>query len=95
MIPAKGIYACWAYLNDKKYRAAINIGTNPTFTPDKQSPNVEAHLLDFKQEIYGKDVQLEFVERLRDELRFNSVEKLLEQIWRDIEDAKRILQSAA
>jgi riboflavin kinase/FMN adenylyltransferase len=95
MIPAKGIYACWAYLNDKKYHAAINIGTNPTFTPDKQSPNVEAHLLDFQQEIYGKDVQLEFVERLRDELRFNSVEKLLEQIWRDIEDTKRILQSAA
>jgi riboflavin kinase/FMN adenylyltransferase len=95
MIPAKGIYACWAYLNDKKYRAAINIGTNPTFTPDKQSPNVEAHLLDFHQEIYGKDVRLEFVERLRDELKFDSVEKLLEQIWQDVEDTKRILQSAA
>jgi riboflavin kinase/FMN adenylyltransferase len=95
MIPAKGIYACRAYLNDKKYRAAINIGTNPTFTPDKQSPNVEAHLLDFHQEIYGKDVRLEFVERLRDELKFDSVEKLLEQIWQDVADTKRILQSAA
>jgi riboflavin kinase/FMN adenylyltransferase len=95
MIPAKGIYACWAYLNDKKYRAAINIGTNPTFTPDKQSPNVEAHLLDFHQEIYGKDVRLEFVERLRDELKFDSVEKLLDQIWQDVADTKRILQSAA
>jgi riboflavin kinase / FMN adenylyltransferase len=95
MIPAKGIYACWAYLNDKKYQAAINIGTNPTFTPDKQSPNVEAHLLDFHNEIYGEDVRLEFVERLRDELKFDSVEKLLEQIWRDVEDTKRILQSAA
>src|SRR4026208_2237988 len=61
MIPAKGIYACWAHLNDKKHRAAINIGTNPTFTPDKQSPNVEAHLLDFRHEIYGEDVRLEFV----------------------------------
>ncbi len=74
MIPAKGIYACWAYLNDQKYCAAINIGINPTFTPDKTTPNVEAHLLDFQREIYGEDVRLEFVARLRDELRFNSVE---------------------
>src|SRR6266498_2337852 len=73
MIPAKGIYACWAYLNEKKCPAAINIGTNPTFTPDKQTPNVEAHLLDFHQDIYGEDVRLEFVERLRDELKFDSV----------------------
>ena len=91
MIPAKGIYACWGYLNGKRYRAAINIGTNPTFTPDKQSPNVEAHLLDFRQEIYGEDVRLEFVARLRDELKFDSVEKLVEQIWKDIENTKSIL----
>jgi len=93
MIPAKGIYACWAYLNEQKYLAAINIGTNPTFIPDKETPNVEAHLLDFRREIYGEDVRLEFVARMRDELKFNSVETLLEQIWKDIEDTKRILSS--
>lgn len=93
MIPANGIYACWAYLKGKKYQAAINIGVNPTFTPEKQIPNVEAHLLDFRDEIYGEDVKLEFVQRLRNELRFDSVEKLLEQIWRDIEDTKQILKS--
>jgi len=91
MIPAKGIYACWAYLNDKKYLAAINIGTNPTFTPDKQSPNVEAHLLDFHRELYGEDVRLEFVARLRDELKFNSVDKLLEQIWKDVAKVRELL----
>lgn len=91
MIPAKGIYACWAYLNDQKYCAAINIGTNPTFTPDKQTPNVEAYLLDFKRELYGEDLRLEFVARLRDELKFDSVEELLEQIWKDIENTKSIL----
>jgi riboflavin kinase/FMN adenylyltransferase len=94
MIPAKGIYACRAYLDGEKFQAAINIGTNPTFTPDKQSPNVEAHLLDFRREIYGEDICLEFVARLRDELKFDSVEALLEQIWKDVEDTKRILQSA-
>jgi riboflavin kinase/FMN adenylyltransferase len=93
MIPAKGIYACWAHLNGQRHPAAINIGTNPTFTPDKETPNVEAHLLDFRREIYGEDLQLEFVTRLRDEMRFDSVETLLEQIWKDIEDTKRILES--
>jgi riboflavin kinase/FMN adenylyltransferase len=91
MIPAKGIYACRAYLNGQKYLAAINIGTNPTFTPDKETPNVEAHLLDFRREIYGEDVRLEFVAHLRDELKFDSVETLLEQIWKDVEMTRKIL----
>lgn len=93
MIPARGIYACWAYLRNEKYRAATNIGINPTFTPEKETPNVEAHLLNFREEIYAEDLRLEFVARLRDELRFDSVEALLEQIWKDIEDTKRILSS--
>jgi riboflavin kinase/FMN adenylyltransferase len=91
MIPAKGIYACWAYLKNKKYRAAINIGINPTFTPDKQTPNVEAYLLDLHQDLYGEDIRLEFVARLRDELRFESVEQLLEQIWKDVEMTRQLL----
>lgn len=95
MIPTNGIYACWAYLNGEKHCAAVNIGINPTFTPDKQIPNVEAYILDFRREIYGEAVRLEFVARLRDELRFDSVDTLLEQIWKDIGDTKRILQSAA
>jgi riboflavin kinase/FMN adenylyltransferase len=92
MIPAKGIYACWAYLNGQRYRAAINIGTNPTFTPDKQTLNVETHLLDFHRDIYGEDVRLEFVARLRDELKFDSVDALVKQIWQDVEDTRKILQ---
>lgn len=91
MIPAKGVYACWAYLNNQKYQAAINIGTNPTFTPDKQVPNVEAHLLDFRGELYGEILRLEFIARLRDELKFDSVEKLLEQIWKDVKMTHYIL----
>ena len=93
LIPANGIYACRAFLDGREYQAAINIGVNPTFTPDKQTPNVEAHLLDFQREIYGEDVKLEFVARLRDELRFDSVDKLLEQIWKDIDETRRILNS--
>jgi riboflavin kinase/FMN adenylyltransferase len=94
LIPANGIYACWAYLNGQKYCAAVNVGFNPTFTPEKKTANVEAHLLDFRREIYDEDVRLEFIARLRDELRFDSVEALLEQIWKDIEDTRRILRDS-
>lgn len=94
MIPAKGIYACWAYLNEQKHRAAINIGTNPTFTPDKQTPNVEAYLLDFRRELYGENLRLEFVARLRDELRFDSVDALVKQIWDDVALTRKILGTA-
>ncbi len=94
LIPANGIYVCWAYLSGQKYYAAVNVGFNPTFTPDKKTANVEAHLLDFKREIYGEDVLLEFVARLRDELRFSSVQALLDQIWKDIADTRRILKQS-
>jgi len=91
MIPARGIYACWAYLNDQKYRAALNIGINPTFTPDKRTSNVEAHLLDIRRDLYGEDIRLEFVARLRDELKFDSVDVLVEQIWKDVELTRKLL----
>jgi riboflavin kinase/FMN adenylyltransferase len=53
---------------------------------------VEVHLLDFDREIYGQDVRLEFVARLRDELKFDSVDMLVEQIWKDVDETRRILQ---
>ena len=91
MIPAKGVYSCWAYLNGHRYQAAINVGTNPTFTPDKQTLNVEAYLLDFSRELYGEVLRLEFIARLRDELTFDSVDSLVKQIWEDVEMTRKIL----
>lgn len=90
-IPVNGIYACWAMVDNKKFMAATNIGFNPTFTPDKKIPSLEAHLLDFNGDIYGRQVKIEFVSRLRDELKFNSVEALLGQIWDDIKKTREIL----
>ena len=91
LIPPNGIYACWGKLNNEKFKAAVNIGVNPTFTPDKKSINVEAYLLDFDREIYGEILELEFVSRLRDELKFDSVESLVEQIGRDVTETAKIL----
>jgi riboflavin kinase/FMN adenylyltransferase len=91
VIPVHGVYACWAWVGDERHPAATNIGINPTFTPDKETPNVEAYLLDFDRELYGQKLKLEFVERLRDELKFDGVEALLKQIHADIEETREIL----
>lgn len=91
VIPVNGVYACWAWVGEEKHPAAVNIGINPTFTPDKETPNVEAHLLDFDRELYGEELKLEFVQRLRDELKFEGVEALLEQINADIGETREIL----
>lgn len=91
VIPANGIYVCWAYVGNEKFMAATNIGFNPTFTPERQIPSLEAHLLDFDRDIYDQEVKLEFVARLRDELKFNSVESLLEQIHDDINKTRQML----
>ena len=92
VIPANGVYATWAWVGGQRYPAASNIGINPTFTPDKQTPNVEAHILDFDRDLYDQEVKLEFVEYLRPELKFNSVEALLEKIHADIVQTREILK---
>jgi riboflavin kinase/FMN adenylyltransferase len=91
VIPAFGVYACWARIGDEKHPAAVNIGINPTFTPDKETPNVEAHILDFDRELYGETLKLEFVQRLRDELKFDGVDALLKKIHEDIAQTREIL----
>ncbi|MFH1524889.1 MAG: bifunctional riboflavin kinase/FAD synthetase [Chloroflexota bacterium] len=91
LIPANGIYATWARVGGKKYPAATSIGIRPTFTPEESVSHVEAHLLDFHQDIYGQEIKLEFVEYLRPEEKFPSVEDLLEQIHADIGRTRNIL----
>lgn len=91
VLPANGIYACWATLGAEKFMAATNVGFNPTFTPDKHIQSIEPHLLDFNRSIYGEEIKLEFVARLRDELKFTSVEALIEQIQDDIDKTRTIL----
>lgn len=90
-IPANGIYACWAYLGAEKFMAATNIGINPTFTPARVEPSVEAHLLDFDRDIYGEDLRLEFVARIRDEVRFDSVNALVAKIQDDVNVTRSML----
>jgi len=91
ILPSNGIYACWAWLDGRRYLAAVNIGVRPQFHLDAHTPLVEAHILDFDRQIYGMDVRLDFIQRLRDEMRFPSVPDLVEQIRRDVRRTREIL----
>jgi len=92
VLPANGIYACWARLGKERFAAAVNIGLRPTVRDDQKVPNLEAYLLDFEREIHGQTLQLDFVERLRDELKFPSLEALIEQMHKDVERTREILK---
>jgi len=88
-IPADGVYAGWAVLHGRRLPAAISVGTNPTFEGRKRT--VEAFILDFDADIYGVELGVEFVERIRGMEKFDSVEDLVEQMGRDVEKARGLL----
>ncbi len=90
-LPRTGIYVCKAHVLGKTWGAVTNIGYRPTFKPLPESPIIEAYILDFDKQIYGEELELDFLSRLRDELRFESVEALVEQIWEDIRQAREWL----
>lgn len=90
-IPKAGVYVCKANVDGSYLGAVTNIGVRPTFENQPASPQVEAHLLDFDADLYGKKVGLEFIERLRDEQRFTNIQALVDQIKEDIERGREIL----
>ncbi len=89
VLPAYGVYACWAVLGEERHMAVTNLGVRPTFSGARLT--IEAHLLDFDRDIYGQTLTLEFVERLREERRFDGVEALVAQIGRDVEAGRAVL----
>jgi riboflavin kinase/FMN adenylyltransferase len=94
-LPADGVYACWADLPGGIRRmAVVNIGVRPTFDRS-QERIVEAHLLDWRGDLYGRRLTLHFMERLREERRFPSVADLVAQIHRDVERARALLEAMA
>jgi len=91
-VPANGVYACWAWVGEARFGAAVNVGVRPTVADDPL-PTVEAHLLDFGRDIYGTHVALDFVARLRDERRFPGLDALVAQIRTDVETTRALLGS--
>ena len=89
VVPGHGVYAAWAH----GYPAAVNVGVRPTFETGRGLV-VEAHLIGFEGDIYSETLRIAFLERLRGEKRFESVDDLVAQMNRDVEDAKQIAKPA-
>lgn len=91
VIPAIGVYAVWMRVDGEYHPAMMNIGKRPTFDGDELT--MEAHIFSFDNEIYGKDVQVQFVDRLRDERSFTGIDDLKKQLEEDQKAAETILKS--
>ncbi len=89
-LPTDGVYAACVCFNEAVYQAVINIGLRPTFGGGQRL--VEVHLLDFEGELYGRELKVEPVARLRDEIRFSSADELKAQMTRDVAQARSLLK---
>ena len=87
-VPQPGVYVVHAYIDGRRHRAVANIGHRPTLDQPTPAVRVEAHLLDVDADLYDREMELTFVEKLRDEQKFPSVEALRDQIAKDIADAR-------
>jgi len=92
VLPKAGVYACQAHIDGQLWRAVTNVGVRPTFEVGPVPPRVETHVLDFARNLYGTEIQLDFIDRLRDEQRFPSIDALVAQIEQDIQHAKEKLK---
>ncbi len=91
LIPANGVYAVSVKVENKVYFGVMNIGFRPTFNQTPH-PITEVHILDFNKKIYGENIKIEFVKRLRDEKKFGDKKELIHQIEDDVKNAKEILK---
>ncbi|HEX4744886.1 MAG TPA: riboflavin biosynthesis protein RibF [Candidatus Limnocylindria bacterium] len=90
ILPRDGIYACWVEVGGARHAAATSLGVRPTFGPGPRT--FECHLLDFTGDLYGAQVRVTFVRRLRDEQRFPTPAALSAQIARDVEETRATLR---
>jgi riboflavin kinase/FMN adenylyltransferase len=91
LLPANGVYvvrACWNRVN---HSGVANIGQRPTFDQESER-TLEAHILDFSGDLYGKELRVEFIERLRPEVRFESGEALIAQMRADVDRTRHVIE---
>jgi riboflavin kinase/FMN adenylyltransferase len=89
LLPGRGVYACTATFDGRTYPAAVNVGINPTF--GEEPLHLEAYLLGLDEDLKGKLLSVEFRERLRDELRFETAEDLSRQMAEDVERTRALV----
>ncbi len=89
LIPRRGVYITMMSIDGRPHPGVTNIGVRPTVSRDEETSIIETHVLDFDRDLYGKEVRLEFLVRLREERKFSGVEPLVAQIRTDIARARR------
>ncbi len=93
LIPRTGVYVTFLNLDGRRWKSVTNVGTRPTITGQFAGPaTVETHVLDFEKELYGAQVCVEFLLRVREERRFESPEALVSRISRDVATARRFFE---
>jgi len=95
LLPARGVYATLAHIGSIEIPSVTNIGIRPTFENQSPQPRVETHLLNFNRDLYGTILQLEFIDFLRPEQRFPSVQALVGQIQTDIKHAREVIPNVS
>lgn len=91
LLPTNGVYATYAWLGEERHPAATNVGVRPTV--NGHAVTVEAHLLDFDADIYGRTLRLEFINRIRPEMKFTGLDALKTQITADVAQVRTLLGS--
>ena len=91
LIPQNGVYAVWVVVQDVRYKGMMNIGVKPTF--ENQKRTLEVHILGFDQHIYGSEIKVEFVQKVREEIKFESASLLHQQLLSDRDEIDQILES--
>ncbi|MEX2436272.1 MAG: bifunctional riboflavin kinase/FAD synthetase [Balneolaceae bacterium] len=92
-VPKRGVYAVWARVDGKYYQGMMNIGKRPTF--DGTNETLEVHIFNFDDDIYGMEIQVQFVDRIRDERSFSGIEELKKQLETDREMVKDTLNKVS
>ena len=93
IIPRNGVYKTLTTFSNMEYHSITNVGVNPTFKDDKKTI-VETNIFDFDNDIYGETLTVKFVEFIRPEMKFNSVNELTEQIKKDVKLTKDFFKNA-
>ena len=90
-LPADGVYATWSHIDGQPYQSMTNIGKQPTFGGSQRT--IEVYILDYHSNLYGRKLEIDLIERLRDEKQFGTAEELKKQIAEDIKQGRAILTS--
>lgn len=85
-----GVYGSYAYVDGKRYKSVTNVGLRPS-VDDSEIPTMETHILDFDEDIYGKEIEIELVFYIRGIKKFNGLEEVKQQVDKDIIEAREVL----